>query len=161
MNPKSGSYKRVSAEMAGGILGGDYTFGKYQAEGSLYHEVLRNQVLALHLATGLSAGTLPPHEQYRIGGAESLRGYDYGEFYGDKMVLANAEYRFQIIKGLQGVVFADTGAAWLKDDPVNLADFSTGAGVGVRIDTPIGMLRIDYGVGKKGGQAYFSFGQMF
>ncbi len=161
MNPKSGSYKRVSAEMAGGILGGDYTFGKYQAEGSLYHEVLRNQVLALHLATGLSTGTLPPHEQYRIGGAESLRGYDYGEFYGDKMVLANAEYRFQIIKGLQGVVFADTGAAWLKDDPVNLADFSTGAGVGVRIDTPIGMLRIDYGVGKKGGQAYFSFGQMF
>lgn len=161
MNPKSGSLKRVSAEMAGGILGGDYTFGKYQAEGSVYREVFRNQVLALHLAAGLSTGTLPPHEQYRIGGAESLRGYDYGEFYGDKMILANAEYRFQIIKGLQGVIFADTGAAWLKDDPVNLADFSTGAGVGVRIDTPIGMLRIDYGVGKEGGQAYFSFGQMF
>ena len=161
MNPKSGSLKRVSAEMAGGILGGDYTFGKYQAEGSVYREVFRNQVLALHLAAGLSTGTLPPHEQYRIGGAESLRGYDYGEFYGDKMVLANAEYRFQIIKGLQGVVFADTGAAWLKDDPMSLADFSTGAGVGVRIDTPIGMLRIDYGVGKEGGQAYFSFGQMF
>ncbi|NLG78551.1 MAG: BamA/TamA family outer membrane protein [Firmicutes bacterium] len=161
MNPKSGSLKRVSAEMAGGILGGDYTFGKYQAEGSVYREVFRNQVLALHLAAGLSTGTLPPHEQYRIGGAESLRGYDYGEFYGDKMILANAEYRFQIIKGLQGVVFADTGAAWLKDDPMSLADFSTGAGVGVRIDTPIGMLRIDYGVGKEGGQAYFSFGQMF
>ena len=161
MNPKSGSLKRVSAEMAGGILGGDYTFGKYQAEGSVYREVFSNQVLALHLAAGLSTGTLPPHEQYRIGGAESLRGYDYGEFYGDKMILANAEYRFQIIKGLQGVVFADTGAAWLKDDPMNLADFSTGVGVGVRIDTPIGMLRIDYGVGKEGGQAYFSFGQMF
>ncbi|MGE5572207.1 MAG: outer membrane protein assembly factor [Bacteroidota bacterium] len=161
MNPTSGSLKQVSAEMAGGILGGDYTFGKYQAAGSAYREVFRNQVVALHLAAGLSTGTLPPHEQYRIGGAESLRGYDYGEFYGDKMVLANAEYRFQIIKGLQGVVFADTGAAWLKDDPVNLADLSTGAGVGVRIDTPIGMLRIDYGIGKKGGQAYFSFGQMF
>ncbi|MGE5588684.1 MAG: outer membrane protein assembly factor [Clostridia bacterium] len=161
MNPTSGSFKQVSAEMAGGVLGGDYTFGKYQAEGSVYREVFRNQVVALHLATGLSTGTLPPHEQYRIGGSESLRGYDYGEFYGDKMILANLEYRFRIIKGLQGVVFADTGATWLKDQPVSLADLSTGAGVGVRIDTPIGMLRIDYGVGKEGGQAYFSFGQMF
>jgi len=161
MNPTSGSLKQVSVEMAGGILGGDYTFGKYQAAGSVYREVFRNQVLALHVATGLSTGTLPPQEQYRIGGAESLRGYDYGEFYGDKMVLANAEYRFQIIKGLQGVVFVDTGGTWLKGESMDLADLSTGAGAGVRIDTPIGMLRIDYGVGKRGGQVYFSFGQMF
>jgi outer membrane protein insertion porin family len=161
MNPTSGSFKQASAEVAGGLLGGDYTFGKYQAEGGVYREVLRNQVIALHLAAGVSTGTLPPHEQYRIGGSESIRGYDYGEFYGDKMVLANVEYRFQIIKGLQGVVFVDTGATWLKDEPMSLADLSTGAGVGVRIDTPIGMLRIDYGVGKQGGQAYFGFGQMF
>lgn len=161
MNPRKGSLKRFSVETAGGILGGDYTFGKYQVDGSVYREVWRNQVIALHLAGGLSTGTLPPHEQYRIGGAETLRGYDYGEFYGDKMLFVNAEYRFQIIKGLQGVVFADSGATWLKDESMSLSDFSTGAGVGVRIDTPIGMLRIDYGIGRKGGQAYFSFGQMF
>lgn len=161
MNPTKGSRKTLSVEAAGGFLGGDYTFGKYQFDGSLYRQTWRNQVVALHLAGGLSTGVLPPHEQYRIGGAETLRGYDYGEFYGDKMVLLNAEYRFQIIKGLQGVVFADGGATWLRDEPVSLADFSTGAGVGVRIDTPIGMLRVDYGIGKEGGRAYFSFGQMF
>jgi len=34
-------------------------------------------------------------------------------------------------------------------------------GVGVRIETPIGLLRIDYGMGKEGSQTYFSVGQMF
>lgn len=161
MNPTKGIYWRASTEVAGGILGGSYTFSKYQGEGSVYREVRPNQVLAVRLSGGTSTGILPLHEQYRIGGAETLRGYNYGEFYGDSMLLANAEYRFQILKGLQGVVFVDTGSTWLKDEGIALEGLSTGGGLGVRIDTPIGMLRIDYGIGKQGGQAYLSFGQMF
>ncbi len=161
MNPTKGIYWRASAETAGGLLGGSYTFSKYQGEGSVYKEVRPNQVLAVRLSGGTSTGGLPPHEQYRIGGAETLRGYNYGEFCGDSMFLANAEYRFRILKGLQGVVFVDTGSIWLKDEESNQGGFSTGAGLGVRVETPIGMLRIDYGIGKQGGQAYLSFGQMF
>jgi outer membrane protein insertion porin family len=161
MNPTKGIYWRASTEVAGGILGGSYTFSKYQGEGSVYREVRPNQVLAVRLSGGTSTGVLPLHEQYRVGGAETLRGYNYGEFYGDSMLLANAEYRFQILKGLQGVVFADTGTAWLRDEESGMKGLSTGAGLGVRVETPIGMLRIDYGIGKQGGQAYLSFGQMF
>lgn len=161
MNPTKGFYWRASAETAGGLLGGSYTFSKYQGEGSAYREVRPNQVLAVRLSGGASTGVLPLHEQYRIGGAETLRGYNYGEFYGDSMLLANAEYRFRILKGVQGVVFVDTGGIWLKDEEINVGGFSTGAGLGVRVETPIGMLRIDYGIGKQGGQAYLSFGQMF
>jgi outer membrane protein insertion porin family len=161
MNPTKGLYWRVSAETAGGLLGGSYTFSKFQGECSGYREVRPDQVLAMRLSGGLSTGELPLHEQYRLGGAETLRGYDYGEFYGDNMILANAEYRFRIFKGVQGVVFVDTGATWLKEEQVNAAGLSTGAGLGVRVETPIGMLRVDYGFGKQGGQAYLSFGQMF
>jgi outer membrane protein insertion porin family len=161
MNPTKGFYWRASAETAGALLGGSYTFSKYQGEGSAYREVRPNQVFAVRLSGGTSTGVLPLHEQYRIGGAETLRGYNYGEFYGDSMLLANAEYRFQILKGLQGVVFVDTGSTWLKEEEINVGGFSTGAGLGVRVETPIGMLRIDYGIGKQGGQAYLSFGQMF
>lgn len=161
MNPTKGLYWRASAETAGGLLGGSYTFSKFQGECSGYREVRPDQVLAIRLSGGLSTGELPLHEQYRLGGAETLRGYDYGEYYGDNMLLANAEYRFRIFKGVQGVVFVDTGTTWLKEQQINAAGLSTGAGLGVRVETPIGMLRVDYGFGKQGGQAYLSFGQMF
>lgn len=161
MNPTKGLYWRASAETAGGLLGGSYTFSKFQGECSGYREVRPDQVLAIRLSGGLSTGELPLHEQYRLGGAETLRGYDYGEYYGDNMLLANAEYRFRILKGVQGVVFVDTGATWLKEQQIDAVGLSTGAGLGVRVETPIGMLRVDYGFGKQGGQAYLSFGQMF
>lgn len=161
MNPTKGVYWRTSAETAGGLLGGSYTFSKFQGECSAYREVRPDQVLAFRLSGGLSTGELPLHEQYRLGGAETLRGYDYGEFYGDNMMLANAEYRFRIFKGVQGAVFVDTGSTWLKEDRLSAVGLSTGAGLGVRVETPIGMLRVDYGFGKQGGQAYLSFGQMF
>lgn len=161
MNPSAGSRKKLSVELAGGLLGGDYTFGKYQVDGSTYFKTWPNQVLALHLAAGFSSGELPLTEQYKVGGSESIRGYKYGRFYGDKMVYANAEYRFRITKGLQGVLFADAGNAWANDEAMDLNSLYTGLGAGVRIDTPIGLLRIDYGTGREGGQTYFSFGQTF
>ncbi|HHY45979.1 MAG TPA: BamA/TamA family outer membrane protein [Firmicutes bacterium] len=162
MNPTSGSRKRLSIELAGGMLGGDYTFGKYELEGSVYHMVRPNQVLALHMAAGFSSGELPSHEQYKLGGAETIRGYKYGRFYGDKMFYANGEYRFRIVDKLQGVIFVDSGTAWENSsDTMHLADLKTGVGAGVRIDTPIGLIRIDYGTSREGGQAYLSIGQMF
>lgn len=161
LNPTKGFYWRASAETAGGLLGGSYTFSKFQGECSTYREVRPEQVFAVRVLGGLSIGELPLHEQYRIGGGETLRGYDYGEYYGDNMLLANAEYRFRIFKGVQGVVFVDTGTAWLKEEQLSAKGFSTGAGLGVRVDTPIGLLRVDYGFGKEGGQAYLSIGQMF
>ncbi|HHV63265.1 MAG TPA: BamA/TamA family outer membrane protein [Firmicutes bacterium] len=161
MNPSSGSRKKLSVELAGGLLGGDYTFGKYQVDGSTYFKTRPDQVLALHLAAGFSSGELPLTEQYKVGGSESIRGYKYGRFYGDKMLYANAEYRFRITKGLQGVLFVDAGNAWVNDEAMDLNSLYTGLGVGVRIDTPIGLLRIDYGTGREGGQTYFSFGQTF
>lgn len=162
MNPTGGSLRSASAEFAGGILGGTNNFTKYRADGSTYIKVgSSNQVVALHLGLGFSGGQLPPQEQFVLGGSETVRGYRYNYDSGDKMIYANAEYRFPITKGLQGVIFTDTGSAWNRKEPIKLDDFYTGSGVGIRIDTPIGLIRIDYGLGKEGGQTYFSFGQMF
>ncbi len=100
-----------------------------------------------------------------MGGAETLRGYDPYAFSGNKQVLANAEYRVKLSDNLQGVVFADAGNAWSDDDDDTTAErkqLKYGAGIGLRIDTPIGMIRLDYGWGKDGkGQSYFSIGQPF
>jgi outer membrane protein insertion porin family len=161
-SPTSGHRLTGSVEYAGGMLGGDHSFTKVEGEGSAYFQVRDGHVLAGRISSGFGISTLPEQERFRLGGAETVRGYKYGDLEGDRMALANAEYRFRIAKGLQGVVFCDAGRAWNAQDSFTLDGAKVGYGVGVRISVPVlGMIRIDYGIAEGRGQAYFSFGQTF
>lgn len=160
--PTTGIKNRLSMEMAGYFLGGDNDFTKYEADLSKYVKVGSNgQTLALRVNTGLINGVAPDPELFAVGGSETVRGYDYGQFKGGKALMVNGEYRFPVMKAIQGVVFVDAGNAWKRHDSVQLSDLHAGYGVGVRFDTPIGVIRVDYGIGKEGGHAYFSLGQSF
>lgn len=161
-NPHNGYRLNGSLEYAGGVLGGDSNFVKAQASGSGYWEFVDGHVLAGRISGGTSVDVLPDSEKFAIGGGDSLRGYDYGEFEGDRMLFMNAEYRFDVVNGIQGVVFCDVGQAWDKGESIKLSDFNIGYGLGVRVTVPIlGVVRLDYGFSKDGGQPYFSFGQTF
>ena len=125
--------------------------------------------LALRLRAGLGGGTIPFFEQFFVGGAESLRGYKEDRFWGDKMLLLSAELRKPIAQAITGVLFADYGGAWGGDPNFVISDFSQsqsfegnlGVGVGMRVTTPIGHLRLDYGVGNEGSRTHFSMGHAF
>ena len=110
--------------------------------------------------TGYGVGELPLQEKFRVGGSETVRGYRYGEMQGDRMLIAQGEYRFPINETIHGAVFLDLGNAW-EGEPINLKDLKRGIGVGIRFNTPLGVMRIDYGVGERGGEAYFSLGPTF
>lgn len=162
MDPNKGRVLRGSVEYAGGFLGGDNDFIKYSADGSAYYEVRPGHVLAFHLGVGFANTDLPDQELFRLGGGETIRGYRYSELSGDRMAVFNAEYRFDIAKSLQGVVFVDAGKTWDHSEAFSLDGGKVGYGVGVRIMVPaLGIMRIDYGIGESGGQTYFSFGQSF
>jgi outer membrane protein insertion porin family len=132
-------------------------------------------VLALRLLAGTSAGRLPFFEQYFIGGADSLRGYLDDRFWGRNQLLASVEYRRPLAQALTGVLFADVGDAWGSrsafqfDDPTlktrfrQHTNFSPRAalGLGLRVTTPIGPIRLDYGFGNEGGRLHFSIGHSF
>ena len=94
-----------------------------------------------------------------------LRGYEDDEFRGNKMYAATVEYRFPIAKKVQGVLFTDMGAAWGGTGKIPWYQESRGlhysVGAGLRVTTPIGPIRLDYGVGKDGGKFHFSFGGKF
>ena len=119
------------------------------------------QTLAVRVHTGFISGDAPDQELFFVGGSETVRGYKFGDFIGEKTITINGEYRFPITDIIHGVVFVDTGSAWDRSERMSLSDLHTGYGVGVRLDTPIGVLRLDYGIGEEGGQAYFSLGQAF
>ncbi|MFQ6065719.1 MAG: outer membrane protein assembly factor BamA [bacterium] len=161
-NPYKGSYSFLSVEKSGGFLGGDLDFIKYKAEWRGYlrkGEFWRSPILAYRLG-GRLGEDLPFYEQFYLGGLETLRGYKENEFRGDKAVLGSLELRVPLTKELLGSLFVDAGKAWGEDS--SMEDFKVGWGFGIRLKTPIGLIRLNYGVGEKEeGRFYFGMGEGF
>jgi len=179
-NPASGLYGNFSLEKAGGFLGGDYDFTKYNLTLSTYFSTkimeevidissiknitdkISQGVLAFRAKGGFANTILPSFAKYKVGGMNTIRGYDFGEFSGDKSLVFNVEYRLPLAKNFQAVLFTDWGQAWDYEESINLADLKFGKGIGIRFDTPIGPIRLDYGIDEEGeGQTYFSIGHTF
>ena len=179
-NPTYGLYGNFSLEKAGGFLGGDYDFTKYNLTLSTYFSTkitegvinigsikniadkISQGVLAFRVKGGFANSVLPSFAKYKVGGMNTVRGYDSGEFSGDKSLVFNAEYRLPLAKNFQAVLFTDWGQAWNYEESINLADLKFGKGMGIRFDTPIGPIRLDYGINEEGeGQTYFSIGHTF
>jgi outer membrane protein insertion porin family len=127
----------------------------------------RRHVFALRAYYGFVTGNIPFFEQMFIGGAETLRGYPEDRFWGKHAALLSLEYRIPVEKAFTAVLFVDMGHAWGGYPTVNnftqSRSFSpqVGYGIGIRVRTPLGPLRIDYGIGKDGGRTHFSVGQVF
>lgn len=156
-NPMSGSRLSLSGEFAG--FGGDFDFQKYTVDGQRYIRAGRAQVFALRARYGVGTGDISEFNQYRIGGQGSLRGYREDQFRGDREFLGTIEYRFPVVKKVQGAVFTDWGGAW--DSGLTPDDMHGSIGVGISLTTPIGPLRFDYGWGDDGGRVHFSVGSTF
>ncbi len=129
----------------------------------------KRTTFAVRLRAGISGGDIPFFEQFFVGGGESLRGYKEDRFWGDKMAVASLEFRKPLAQSVVGVIFCDYGSAWGGDPWYTVASFPQsngfkghfGAGLGLRINTPIGNLRLDYGHGSEGGRTHFSIGHAF
>lgn len=156
-NPMSGSRLSLSGEFAG--FGGDFDFQKYTVDGQRYIRAGRSQVFALRARYGVGTGDISEFNQYRIGGQGSLRGYREDQFRGDREFLGTVEYRFPVVKKVQGALFTDWGGAW--DSGLTPDDLHASVGVGISLTTPIGPLRFDYGWGEDGGRVHFNVGSTF
>lgn len=163
-DPKRG--KRVSAtvQWAGHGLGGDFDYYKFTGEYRNYKAIGNNQVIAFRARLGWAQGDVPYSALYTLGGADTLRGFEDDQFRGKKMYNATLEYRVPIFNKVTGVLFTDMGDAWdaphvtWYDDDKSL---NISVGAGVRISTPIGPIRLDYGVSKDDNKFHFSFGGQF
>ncbi len=160
-DPHEGKRIGYSLEWAG--LGGDFDFTKVTADYRYYYRGGGETVWALNLGAGYAHGDMPLSQRFSMGGSETLRGYEDDQFRGNSMLKATLEYRFPIVKKVQGVLFTDNGYAWDKrhEDEFDLGLLKNSYGVGLRINSPLGPVKLDYGYGDDGGKFHFSFGGQF
>ncbi|NJO39837.1 MAG: BamA/TamA family outer membrane protein [Cyanobacteria bacterium CRU_2_1] len=184
----SGSFLRFSTEQTIPIGNGSITFNRLRASYSYFLPVRVTdftpgcqeenptpnqcpQTIAVNVQGGTIIGDLPPYEAFSIGGTDSVRGYGPGEVgSGRSYFQATVEYRFPVFSIISGALFADVGTTLgteedVEGEPSVILDepgFGFGYGIGVRVQSPLGQIRVDYAVNDEGdGQFHFGIGERF
>ena len=168
--------------VAGGFLGGDTDIYGFDIEASKYFLLPWDTILTLNaevagVETWSGGDRVPIFDRLYLGGANNLRGFKFRDvgpkdiddepLGGNTLARATIEYTFPVVEKVRGAVFYDIG--FVNSDSY---DFGTGnvnsdVGVGVRLDLPIGPVRIDYGIplqsdnNKSSGKFNFNIGYQF
>ena len=170
IEPSSGGRESFVVEQAVKFLGGTTNFTKLDLDLRRYIPIIAGDrigapaklVVAGRVVLGRSVNQLPIFEQYYIGGTDTVRGYNTEQQFGDNQLYGNLELRYRFQQKITGVLFADSGTAYggrfSTGNDINLL---SSVGVGVRLVTPIGPIRLDYGVGRNGGKTHFGIGSTF
>ena len=175
LQPTKGSLLRVGTEQTVPVDG--IFFNRLRANYSRYFPIDivpfggETEALAFNLQAGTIIGEAPPYEAFILGGSNSVRGFGDGEVgSGKSFFQATAEYRFPIFKIIGGALFFDYGTTLGSDDNVqgspsllrDLPGSGFGYGLGVRVQSPLGPIRVDYAINDDGGnEIQFGIGEKF
>jgi len=180
-DPRNGILLALTMKVASAALLSEASFTKVVFNGSLYHELSKRFVFAAAVRSGVArawdpSGILPLAERYFLGGRNTVRGYAQDTLGprgfagnptgGNAFVQTNLELRTSLGKGLGLVAFLDSGNVWQKTGDIDWS-LKHAVGAGVRYDTPVGPLRLDYGYklkkeeGLSRSELFFSIGQAF
>lgn len=179
-NPKDGFFISSSLKWANGLLGSNENFLKGYFQGSFYFPVIEDVVIALGFRLGVSwvfGGNefLPPSERFFAGGSNTLRAYSLDSvgpkdeetgypLGGNAMLISNAELRIPLFGSLGIVLFYDVGSVFSHSEDISIEDLSKAVGIGLRFNTPIGPLRMDWGINPSNfdqNQFFVSIGHTF
>lgn len=177
LTPTSGSLLRLGVEQSVPVGSGSILLNRLRGSYSQFIPVnFTNfnegpETLALNIQAGTVLGDLPPYEAFSLGGSNSVRGYDEGDLgSGRSFLQATAEYRFPIFSVVGGALFVDVGTDLgtgnnVPGEPaeqLGKPGSGIGFGVGVRVNSPLGPLRIDYGFNDEGdNRLHFGIGERF
>ena len=176
ISPHRGSFSSVSFDEAAPFLGSDVQNRKLLMQQFAFFP-LGKVVFASRAQAGFAFGPdeLLPSDRFRAGGATSVRGYGEDSLGprsavgvpsgGERLLILNQEARFPLYRWVGGVAFVDAGNIFAKAGA--WTGLKIGYGFGVRVNTPIGLVRADVGfpttvpASKRGTRYYFGIGHIF
>jgi outer membrane protein insertion porin family len=177
LRPTSGSLLRFGVEQSVPVGLGSIFLTRLRGNYSYYIPVNFTrfnkgpQALAFNIQGGTVIGDLPPYEAFSLGGTNSVRGYGEGDVgAGRSFIQATAEYRFPILSIIGGALFVDYATDFgsgsnVPGDPAGVRGKpgnGFGYGLGVRVQSPLGPIRVDYGLNDQGdSRIHFGIGERF
>ncbi|MFC1703223.1 outer membrane protein assembly factor BamA [Candidatus Omnitrophota bacterium] len=184
-DPTKGYVVSAYAEVAGGPFGFDKDFTKYILRGSYNIPCPFGSVLEFRGRVGVvdafdDSDDVPIYERFFAGGAYTIRGYNERKvgpidpvsedpIGGKSIMVGNIEYTVPLIEFIRVAAFYDIGNVWPDVNQLGDGGFKAGVGLGLRVKTPIGPIRLDYGFPlndepgeeEKEGKLYFSVSHGF
>jgi outer membrane protein assembly factor BamA/autotransporter translocation and assembly factor TamB len=192
-SPTRGHYYALELQAYGDAIGSDAQFAKAFAQAYNFRAVASRTVWAQAIragiaptfgrsksdptSTGDAISGLPPSERFFAGGSTTMRGFrrdlvgpldENGDpIGGEGLFILNEELRFPVWGSLHAVVFAETGNVYRTVNDFSFRDLRLSAGAGLRLATPIGPFRAEYGwvldrqEGEDPGTFYISIGEAF
>ena len=179
--PTAGGRIYLNTEWQSALWGSSNNSYKLRLNGSEYFGVFDESVFKISGEIGVTdafSGNVPIYDRFFAGGMNTIRGYEFRkvgpadsdehELGGNSILLGSMELDVPLFKRVNGAVFMDAGNVWSSSYAWNPFDINVTFGLGVRLDLPIGMLRLDYGVpiynvneNDSSGRLHFNFGYNF
>ncbi len=155
--PNSGSYLSATYTISGLGFNSSFHYHRFLAEAHFFRKINESTVLALKTKWGVietwQNSIAPIEERFFIGGSSSVRGWARSELGpkssqgkplgGNSYIENSIELRFPVWSRLSGVIFMDFGNVWTSSLYFDMNDLHYSPGVGIRLHTPIGPIRVD------------------
>lgn len=184
IDPVSGSFTNLILQYSPSWLGSQVDYVKGQFQMFSYNRLSGLGVLAsglrVSLAEPFGGGEVPISERFFAGGITTLRGFGLNEvgpterviiegrledvpIGGDALLIGNLELRFPLLENIGGVFFYDVGNVYPRIENISLGNLTHSLGAGLRLGTPLGPLRFDYGnsIFTRDYNFIFTFGHAF
>lgn len=174
---RRGEYVKLESFLAGGFLGGSVQDYGVSLEAAKYVPLPFDTILTFKgqlAVTDVWGGSddVPIFDRLYLGGANNMRGFDFREvgpkdnennpIGGNSLAYGTIEFSFPVIPRIRGSIFTDWGFVNADSYDFSTDNVNADIGVGVRVELPIGPVRVDYGIPviydeNNGGPGKFNF----
>jgi outer membrane protein insertion porin family len=150
--PRRGTRLTTSFQYVGGALGGSVSYYRPSLEAVVYHPVRKRMAIGLRGDVGYihpfhNTTEVPYYLRYFLGGETQIRGYNVRTVSpvneagvaigGNKYMLWNAEYYFDVFGPLRLLLFFDAGEAYTEDQGFYWKTMRNSTGAELRFLMPV------------------------